>query len=356
MTVSHDSKISKRAGGGGGRGGGGGGGGRGGGGGGGGGGSGTRPGIGPGTSGHTLGGSGGTGRSPVSSTSSFGSGKQADYFSSGGGRSFTLGSTSPFSGRLMGGGTRDAVAGTPRYGSGYPYGYTTGSSYRTGTFGMPFPFGFWPIYYPHYGYSNEYGDNSTLAQLRPGGDLVQSAIAPNATQWYISEEAANNETYWLLGDRESVTAMLQVLSGCKDCETFSCGIVNITEVQSLTIDLSDFLPSDNDTTPRANSSTTPPEVQNIFQYYRASSFALAYTNYTNVYSIAPLNETTEVGWGNSTALPPLLANSAFLQCVNNTLVAGLPILNAAGRTRVAGFGLTAVVSSAIGAILLSGWA
>ncbi|PVF97196.1 hypothetical protein CPB86DRAFT_677809, partial [Serendipita vermifera] len=224
-------------------------------------------------------------------------------FSSGGGRSFTLGSSSPFSGRLMGGGTRDAVAGTPRYGSGYPYGYTTGSSYRTGTFGLPFPFGFWPIYYPHYGGSHEYGENSTLAQLRPGGDLVQSAIAPNATQWYISQEASNNETYWLLGDRESVTAMLQVLSGCKDCETFSS------------------------TTPRANSSTTPPEVQNIFQYYRASSFALAYTNYTNMYSVAPLNETTEVGWSNSTALPPLLANSAFLQCVNNTLVAGLPIIN-----------------------------
>ncbi|PVF97197.1 hypothetical protein CPB86DRAFT_786207 [Serendipita vermifera] len=313
----------------------------------------VRSGRGPGTTGSTQGGSGGTGRSPVSSTSSFGSGK-ADFFSPGGGNSFTLGSWSPFSGRLAGGGYRESVAGTQRYGSGYPYGYMHGNSHRTGTFGLPFPFGFWPLYCPHYGYSHEYGQNSTVAQMRPGGDLVQAAIAPNATQWYISQEAANNETYWLLGDRESLTAMLQVLSGCKDCETYSCGIVNVTDVQPMTLDLGNFTTSNGTVVP-VNSSTAPPQVQNIVQYYRASSFALAYTNYTNTYAVAPLNETTEVGWGNSTVLPDLLTHSAFLQCVNSTLVDGLPILNAAGKTKVMGFQLGAVVCAAVGAALLNMW-
>ncbi|PVF97198.1 hypothetical protein CPB86DRAFT_786208 [Serendipita vermifera] len=315
----------------------------------------TRTGTGPGTTGSRLGGSGGTGRSPISSVPSFGVGKQADYFSRGGGSSFTLGSSSPFAGRLAGGGTREMVVGTPRYGSGYPYGYTSGSSYRTGTVGMPFPFGFWPVYYPHYGHSHQY--NNTVEDKRPGGQLVQAAFQPNATQWYISQEAANNETYWLLGDRESVSAMLQILSGCKDCETYSCGISNVTEIVPMTMDLVDFSANstNTNTTIRSNSSTTPPQVQNVVQYYRASSFALAYTNYTNMYSIAPLNETTDVFWENSTPLPTLLKNSAFMQCVNNTLVAGLPILNAAGRTKVAGFQLTAVISAAVGAILFSGW-
>jgi hypothetical protein len=183
---------------------------------------------------------------------------------------------------------------------------------------------------------------------------VQAAIEPNATQWYISQEAANNETYWLLGDRESVTAMLQILSGCKDCQTYSCGIVNVTEVQPLTIDLTNFTASNSTILP-VNSSTTPPQVQNIVQYYRASSFALAYTNYTNMYAVAPLNETTEVGWGNSTALPDLLTHSAFLQCVNNTLVDGLPILNAAEKMKVAGFQLGTVVFAAVVAALFNAW-
>jgi hypothetical protein len=231
----------------------------------------------------------------------------------GGGSPFTLGALSPFAGRLAGGGTRDAVVGTSRYGSGYPY--SNGNIQRGGVYGQPFPFGFWPIFFVGHGYSGEYHDrNVNGTEERPGGDLVQVAVYPNATQWVLTpEQTANNsalETFYMIGDRNSVETMLVVLSPCVGCEQYSCGTVNSS--------ISEF--TGDDTTIR---------FENTVQWYRSSSFGLAYAGYNNTYAFLPLNESTTLDWNNSTPLSDSLSNDTFLQCLNDTIAAALPVLNAA---------------------------
>lgn len=231
----------------------------------------------------------------------------------GGGSPFTIGGSSPFAGRQAGGGTRDAVVGTRRFGSGYPY--SNGNIQRGGVYGQPFPFGFWPIFFIGHGYSGEYRDrNVNGTEERPGGDLVQVAVYPNATQWVLTpEQTANNsavETFYMIGDRDSVETMLVVLSPCVGCEQYSCGTVNST--------ISSF--TGNDTTVR---------FENTLQWYRSSSFGLAYPGYNNTYAFLPLNESTTLDWNNSSSLPDSLSSDTFLQCLNATIAAALPVLNAA---------------------------
>ncbi|KIM29920.1 hypothetical protein M408DRAFT_328385 [Serendipita vermifera MAFF 305830] len=269
---------------------------------------------GPGTTRGSLGGSGNTGRSSISS-SSWGSSTstlgKADYFSRGGGSPFTIGSGA-FAGRQAGGGTRDQVLGTRRFGSGYPY--SNGNIQRGGVYGQPFPFGFWPIFFVGHGYSGEYrgyGRNDT--EQRPGGDLVEVAITPKASDWTLTpEQTANNsaaETFYMIGDRESVETMLIILSPCPDCEEYSCGANN----SSITA---------------FNSSTSQILFENTIQWYRSSSFSLAYLGYNNTYAFLPLNESSTLDWDNSTPLSDALQTDTFLQCINNTLTAALPVLNA----------------------------
>ena len=274
--------------------------------------SGTRGG--PGTSTGTRGGSGNTGRPSIasnswgSSTSTLG---KADYFSRGGGTPFTVGSGT-FAGRLAGGGTRDQVVGTRRFGSGYPY--SNGNIQSRGVLGQPFPFGFWPILWVGHGYSGEYrGGRVNGTEERPGGELVQVALTPNATEWTLSaEQTANNtaaETFYMIGDRDSIETMLVILSPCVGCEEYSCGSVN----SSITL---------------FNSSTSQVHFENTIQWYRSSSFQLAYLGYNNTYSFPPLNESTTLDWENSTPLSDALNSDTFLQCLNNTITAALPVLNA----------------------------
>lgn len=270
---------------------------------------------GPGTPQGTRGGSGNTGRPSISSnswgssTSTLG---KADYFSRGGGSPFTIGSGAPFAGRLAGGGTREQVGGTPRFGSGYPY--SNGNIQRGGVYGQPFPFGFWPILWVGHGYSGEYrGGRVNGTEQRPGGELVQVAVTPNASEWSLTaEQTANNsavETFYMIGDRDSVETMLLILTPCIECEEYSCGAVN----SSITL---------------FNDTTSEVGFENTIQWYRASSFQLAYLGYNNTYAFPPLNESTTLDWENSTPLSDGLQADTFLQCLNTTITAALPVLNA----------------------------
>lgn len=201
--------------------------------------------------------------------------------------------------------------GTRRYGSGYPY--SSGSIGTNGVAGQPFPFGFWPIYWPVHGHSDEYGANQTLASLRPGGEQVIVELVPNAAAYTWNTTTVNgfNETYWMIGDRDSATTLLSVLMDVPGLYPFGCGILNAS--------ITPF---------NATDDSSPIDFENVIQWYRASSFALAFQGYNNTYSFPPLNETSDdMSWDYSTPLPDQLQNSQFLQCINSTISAALPILD-----------------------------
>jgi hypothetical protein len=235
----------------------------------------------------------------------------------------------------MGGGTRGEVQGTRAFGSGYPY--SVGEVSHTGVAGQPFPFGFWPIYWIGHGHSDEYGANTTVAAQRPGGNQVIVQIAPNVTSstWNTTLINGVNETYWMIGDDESVVTLLSILVDKNATDLYGCGVQNLT--------IQPFNSSD---------PLNPVRFENVIQWYRASSFALAFTGYNNIYALPPLNETADLGWDDSTPLPDALQYSPFLQCINGTISAALPILDREGPALSKGQIAGIAVGSVFGALFL----
>ncbi|THH04458.1 hypothetical protein EW145_g5509 [Phellinidium pouzarii] len=227
------------------------------------------------------------------SLSSSGLGKTtASAYSDGGGKPSTLGSSSPFSGRLTGGGGRSGVYGTFRFGSGYPYG-----GYGQYVDSRPFPYGFYPVPVAvgYYG-GNEYLNVSSSA--RPGGNLVSAIVQPS---WNTS-----NVTYRIVGDNTSVIAVFDAL-------VVNCSVANSSSA------ISAFSPSP----------STWPLPEQIVQYYRASTFALSLDGYNNSASLQsnmPASNTSAPDSIADTPLPSNL-NNTFLQCVNFTTGASVPLVD-----------------------------
>ncbi|KAG8813670.1 hypothetical protein FRC17_001468, partial [Serendipita sp. 399] len=344
------------------------------------------------------GGSGDTGKPAIRTTpGSETGGRVANFFSRGGGKAIVLGAGAYFVGRKIGGGLREQVVGSPRYASGYPY--TSGDVMKSGVSGQPFPFGFWPVYWGYHGYGGEYigGEghppNTTVTDQRPGGELVYVQLSPvkgsNFDITYMHPEL--NDTYYMIGDRASVEAVMSLLTdpplgasasggGPFGCAAQQKPIIpfitinpdgspilypNITATNTTTTNNnttttgtnSTIIPSGNTTTnsttiSTTNTTTLPIRFENVMTWYRASSFALAYENYTNAYALAPLNETTDVGWDHATPLPYHQTVSGFLSCVNKTIMAALPILDPEERALSPGEIAGIVIGSVCGALLL----
>ncbi|CAE6528263.1 unnamed protein product [Rhizoctonia solani] len=264
------------------------------------------------------GGSGGGSRGGVTFSGANGN-RGASSYGQGGGPVTTI-SSGAFSGRSIGSGTRQQVYGNSRYGSGYTYG--GGSSVA----GRGFPFGYWPVFVPvtagagYYGY-REYGPANN--DSRPGGPMQQALV--RSTEW-PAEGAGGNTTinnatasYYLVGDADTVSAVMEALVA-------QCSVANATGT-----------PVDD------NNSTV--HVEQAVQYYRSSSFMLALTSYNNSASL-PSNAPTD---NNTAPLPPSAdtplptgTNTTFLNCLNETIGAAIPIMDAAPGALRATSGLNAV--------------
>ncbi|KZO99197.1 hypothetical protein CALVIDRAFT_405001 [Calocera viscosa TUFC12733] len=207
----------------------------------------------------------------------------------------------PFSGREYDGGIRPQVYGSRTLGSGYPYG---GGGFWL--VGRPFPFGFWPIYYhPFYYGDDEYGPENNSS--RPGGPESITLIQSNNTA-----EPANN-TYHILGDSDSVRAVLDAL-------VFNCSAVNST------------------ISPYSANATGAPQPQQAIQYYRASSFVLFLDSYNNTAALpanAPPSNTTASNVTADTPLPSGL-DMTFLNCINETIGNAVPMTNDQSSGAIAG--------------------
>ncbi|CAG7846369.1 SubName: Full=Uncharacterized protein {ECO:0000313/EMBL:CCA69039.1} [Serendipita indica DSM 11827] len=312
--------------------------------------------------------SGDTGRPAVSFSANGVNGRSANYFSYGGGKPFTLPSSSAFAGRSIGGGTRNQVVGTPRYASGYPYSVSRPEydTTRRGVFGQPFPFGFYPVYWGYHGYGGEYAGgeghnaqyNLSVIAERPGGNLSYVNLTPKQGSTHAT--TTRNDSYWMIGDYESVSTMLSLLVD-STLKTYGCGAVNSTILPFITVraDGGPLQYNTSNTTlgnsTLTNNGTAPPfRFENVIQWYRASSFALAYQGYNNTYAFPPLNETTSPSdWASSTPLPDTLTQSGFLRCVNTTISAALPIIDGEPKKKLStGAVVGIVLGSIFGAAIL----
>ncbi|KDQ56804.1 hypothetical protein JAAARDRAFT_194760 [Jaapia argillacea MUCL 33604] len=222
------------------------------------------------------------------------SGKTISAYSPGGGSTFSLSEDSPFKGRLAGGGTRAEVYGTSRYGSGYPYG-----DYGAYVDDRPFPFLFYPIpIFPGYYGSDMYANLNATQRL--GGEITVTIIVPQAS-------IPSREIYRIIGDQTSVSSVISSL-------TSSCSVQNTS------------------ITPFNSSSNLGvyPLPEQITQWYRASSFGLSLDTYNNSASLLsnmpPSNSTPVLPPSADTPLPPGL-NQTWLQCINTTIGASLPLVD-----------------------------
>ena len=237
--------------------------------------------------------------------------RRASVFSSGGGASETL-SNSRFPGRRAGGYKRREVYGMRRCGL-----WSRGTDAPVSMENVGFDFGFWPIWFPdgYCGTSRYEYPSLTLNDTRPGGEMVVVDLQPDSTQIQLSAEETNH-TYYMYGDKDSVVLMMNILVLPRDqggCNTLNNSLVNWT-LSTATEDRLD--------------------PGHALQWYRSSSFVLAYTGYNNSYAYPPLNTTSAVNM--SDPLPSALLTSEYLFCLIKTIGDALPIMDANDASLSAG--------------------
>jgi hypothetical protein len=139
--------------------------------------------------------------------------------------------------------------------------------------------------------------------IRPGGALgVVKVGTKDTTKW---PGVSENEVYEMIGDKESLAFMMaDLVDWCHATPQWPRS----------------FNPLSTATT----GEDKMPRPENIIQYYRASSFALAYDGYNS----STASTVSSYSYANSSPLPSPIVASPFLQCVNDTIGTALPIIDA----------------------------
>lgn len=163
-----------------------------------------------------------------------------------------------------------------------------------------------------------------LTSDRPGGNLTVAIVQPSFN--------TSSVTYRLVGDSDSVIAVFDALVA-------NCSVANASSA------IASFRPSSN----------SWPVPEQITQYYRASSFALSLDGYNNTAALlsnAPASNDSSPAQVANTPLPSVL-NMTFLECVNSTTGASVPLVDVSSKKRFSGaeiFGL--VLAGIFGLFLL----
>ncbi|KAG8833587.1 hypothetical protein FRC18_003400 [Serendipita sp. 400] len=214
-----------------------------------------------------------------------------DHWGAGGGKFATIPNDTqhPFEGRTFGAAKRREIRGTAAFGSRYPYGVTN----QTTLSGRPFPFGVWPLYWGHnHMGADEYGPQ--LDSVRPGGLVVQVSLRTTTEHFNVTDD----EVYYAVGDRESL--LLLMISYVTWC--------HVTPAWP-----SRFVPASENSTVK---------LENVIQYFRASSFALATPAYNNALARSSISNSMD-----SSPLPQYIQYSPFRQCIENVTADALAIAN-----------------------------
>ncbi|KAG8847838.1 hypothetical protein FRC20_002665 [Serendipita sp. 405] len=223
-----------------------------------------------------------------------------DHWGGGGGKFVKISKDSnhPFQGRTFGGAKRKEIRGTRTFGSGYPYGVGNQSTIAK----RPFPFGVWPLYWDQdFMNSSEYGPQYDA--IRPGGLIAYVPLRTTQDHFNVTQD----EIYYAIGDRESL--LLTMVSYVTWC--------HVTPAWPSKFD------------PTSPNSTI--KLENVVQYFRASSFALASLVYNNTLARTWDSETKD-----STPLPEVMEHSPFRKCLDSVTENALPIVNKPPGTQIAG--------------------
>ncbi|KAJ6540873.1 hypothetical protein DFH09DRAFT_1396041 [Mycena vulgaris] len=184
-----------------------------------------------------------------------------------------------FAGRTEGGGKRTQIYGTWEYGSGYP-----GLPARD-VRGRSFPFYYRPVIWGNGDNSGSYLYNTSEYGKTNDTDRLGGALM---TALFLSNDA-DRTIFRILADNDTVLSLItDITSSCTS---------NLTAPADKA---ADFIPDQ------------PPMPEQVIQYYRASSVALALDGYNNTAVFAPDNTTAKV------PLPGNI-NPNLLNCLNKTI-------------------------------------
>ncbi|KIM21952.1 hypothetical protein M408DRAFT_298562 [Serendipita vermifera MAFF 305830] len=295
----------------------------------------------------------------------------ATAFSSGGGPNQTF-NGGAFSRRTSGGGTRNEIYGTARYGSGY--GEYTSSTNGTMQYqpvltldvsGRDFPHGFPPLSFGNYSGGDEYrnANNSDLPGLLGSPRYATAGEGQPAFRVYGLYKQVSNRTWFIIGDVASIEVVNAVISlpvdqgGCNSFgqtplpleryETYSSwnssATIGDSETRGFTISLTTF-----------QAAIFP---WNVVQFYRGSSLALAMLEYDNAFAH---NRNTDTDYWASTPLDTTGLDMNFLNCVNQTIAASIPIVDptlivrtrSSGALKASGGQVTGVVFGCLAGVVI----
>ncbi|KAG8775589.1 hypothetical protein FRC15_000442 [Serendipita sp. 397] len=212
-----------------------------------------------------------------------------DHWGEGGGKWAKVSPRHPFAGRTFGGAKREEIRGTRAFGSGYPYGTGNHSTIAR----RPFPFGVWPLYWDqNFMNADEYGPHYDV--VRPGGFIAYIPLRTSKAHFNVTDD----EVYYAVGDRESLLPlMVSYVTWCHVTPAWPSRL--------------------NPSLPNATI-----KLENVVQYFRGSSFALASPGYNNTFARTTNSETKE-----STPLPGFMEYSPFRKCVDSVTENALAIMN-----------------------------
>lgn len=261
----------------------------------------------------------------------------ATPFSDGGGHGEII-SNGAFAGKMSGGGTRNEIYGTARYGSGYGVYIThTGGQVEYmpepifHVAGRDFPHGFPPLSWGNYSGGYEYFNASydnfpgatqrTIDRLsgQPLGGKVMGMLAKKGDQfWFILGDGATLDV---------LNSVLQLPSAQGGCGTqpFTPQSMSLGwQPQNPVVADRDaaFYESDRLIESRRMDYTIHP--WNVVQYYRGSSVALGNLTYDNLYAH---DGNSNIDYWAQTSLNTTGVDMDFLNCLNHTIAAAIPIIN-----------------------------
>ncbi|PVF99463.1 hypothetical protein CPB86DRAFT_285952 [Serendipita vermifera] len=246
--------------------------------------------------------------------------------------------------RFVGGGPRNNIYGTSRWGSGLGNvaqdasgSYTWVPSLSLQGSIPSYPFGFWPIYRGNI--PNYYPDSIPFksARFRPGGRQLL-VIASTG-------QSSNRSYYYIISDKYTIKDPNKVLKLPVDaggCDMYDENPIYCFDPETLAPNGTHILvPVDEQTGRRTNFTLSP---ESAIQYYRGSSVVLGTPGFVNAYG---LNHNNNTDYWNSThydvidiftayftgvgsdASERYESETSFLDCLNKTIAAAVPIIDPA---------------------------
>ncbi|PVF95888.1 hypothetical protein CPB86DRAFT_787564 [Serendipita vermifera] len=249
-----------------------------------------------------------------------------------------------FEGRVVGRGTRNEVYGTARYGSGFGSytrveatgAYAYQADLRLNMTGRnEFPHGFPPISWGTYGGVVDPLEQTSHKEDYPGlTDAPYVPHGPQATRRLQAILAKNNGQEWFVAADGATMRVLNDVLGLPR-EQGGCGIepttplslneafAALTSPRTIPEDITWYYSGDG---------LVPDQVYsmypwNVVQYYRGCSVILGSKNYDNQYAHGDNLNATDY-WA-STPLNTTSVDMEFLQCLNTTIAAVVPIIDPA---------------------------